>query len=302
MSGTKRSPPALVRALDPRIFIHEMRRRVMSEMSEQPKTPPEMYEQFYVPAIFRPLSRYVLEAAALRTGEGVLDLACGTGILARQAAATVGEAGRVTALDLRPGMLAVARSAPTPPGASIDWKEGDATATDLPADTFDVVLCQQGLQFFADRLAALREMRRVARRGGRVVLAVWQGTDRHEFFRSMAEIEVRHLEDLGFTLEDAMAPFSLGDGERLRKLSEEAGLENVEVTPASIEAIFPARGFVRNLEFAYAAVMPHFAENPPAFDAFVEVLERETEAIRERYRRGDHIAFPMHTNIVTARA
>jgi hypothetical protein len=116
----------------------------------------------------------------------------------------------------------------------------------------------------------------------------------------MAEVHVRHLAEYGFTLEDAVAPFSFGDAEKLRAICEEAGLKNIDVVEASIEATFPASGFVENMEFAYAAVMPHFAEDPKAFDAFVEAVTRDTAELREQYRRGETITFPMHTHIVTA--
>jgi ubiquinone/menaquinone biosynthesis C-methylase UbiE len=102
----------------------------------------------------------LLRPAALRPGERVLDVACGTGVVARLAARRVGPAGTVVGLDVNPGMLAVAR-ATTPPGTVIDWHQAPAHAASLPASAFDVVTCQLGLPFFADQAAALAEMHRV---------------------------------------------------------------------------------------------------------------------------------------------
>ncbi len=88
-------------------------------------------------------------------------MACGTGIVARYATPLLGAEGSVVALDVSPDMLAVARALPEPAGAAVEWQEGDATSLALPDSAFDLVLCQQGLQFFPDRAAAVREMRRV---------------------------------------------------------------------------------------------------------------------------------------------
>lgn len=128
--------------------------------SEKP-TPPQVYERVLVPAVLRALSRSVVDLAAPHEGERVLDLACGTGIVARTVAPIVGAAGSVVGIDVLPPMLAVARSVPAPDGASIEWREGDATALDLSDSSFDLVICQQGLQFFPDREATASEVLRV---------------------------------------------------------------------------------------------------------------------------------------------
>ena len=132
-------------------------------------SPPENYERYFVPAIGEPVARDLIDRAALRPGERVLDVACGTGIVARLAAEQVGVTGTVAGLDVNPGMLAAARSV-TPPETSIDWHQASAEAMPLPDDTFDVVLCQMGLQFMADKPAALSDMRRVLASGGRILL------------------------------------------------------------------------------------------------------------------------------------
>lgn len=131
--------------------------------------PAENYERFFVPAIGAPLATDLIRRAAIHPGERVLDVACGTGIVARLAAQHVGATGTVAALDVNPGMLAVARST-TQPGVSIEWHEANAEAMPLPDEAFDAVLCQMGLQFVSDKPAALREMRRVVVAGGRVFL------------------------------------------------------------------------------------------------------------------------------------
>src|SRR4029453_7279041 len=117
----------------------------------------EVYERELVPAVFGPWGPRVVELAALRRGLRVLDVACGTGLVARLAAEAVGVDGRVAALDLNPGMLAVASELPAVEGAAIEWVEGDAQALPFGEASFDVVCCQLGLQFFPHRERALRE-------------------------------------------------------------------------------------------------------------------------------------------------
>ena len=131
----------------------------------------ELYERYPVRYILGPWAQALVARAGLKHDESVLDVACGTGVIACLAAHTVGPTGCVTGLDLNAGMLAVARSLPAPSGAPITWIEGSAVAMNLPNAAFDVVFCQQGLQFFPDRLAALCEMRRVLRPSGRAVTA-----------------------------------------------------------------------------------------------------------------------------------
>jgi len=133
----------------------------------------QMYEK-YATLFMGQFVPNLLEMAALRPGERVLDLACGTGVVARSATTKVGKTGEVTGLDINAGMLAAARAMPSESGAAINWVEGSASAMSLPNAAFDVILCQQGLQFFPDRDAALREMLRVLVPGGWVALSVWK--------------------------------------------------------------------------------------------------------------------------------
>jgi SAM-dependent methyltransferase len=124
----------------------------------------ETYERALIPAVFAAWTPLVVELAEPRAGERVLDVACGTGVVARLAAQQVGRTGKVVGLDLNPGMLAVAaaRAAGEPPtSASITWQEANAARMPFPDAAFDVAYCQLGLQFFPDRPAALREMNRV---------------------------------------------------------------------------------------------------------------------------------------------
>jgi SAM-dependent methyltransferase len=267
------------------------------------KTPAQVYEEFFVPAMFEPCAELLLELVPPQVGERVLDVACGSGVVARKAAERVRASGFVVGLDLRPGMLAVATSLPAPAGASIEWREGDALELDFADGSFDVGFCHHGLQFFADQERALREMRRVLRKEGRLGVAVWQGLERFELFNAMTEVELRHLGALGMAYEDLAQPFLFGDPEWLRGLLAGAAYVNVRIESRSFVGRFPFAGsFVQNLEFAYSAVIPEFAEDPDAFRKFVAAVERETKDLVERHRNGDEIVFPLHVNLATAQA
>lgn len=183
---------------------------------------PENYENFFVPAISEPLAADLVSAAALRPGERILDVACGTGVVTRLAAAQVGETGAVAGLDVNPGMLAVARSA-TPSGATIEWYETSAEAMPLADASFDVVLCQIGLQFIPNKVQALKEMRRVLDPGGRVVLNLPGPIP--ELFVAMRDVLVRHVDPQCAGFVDVV--FSLHDGDRLRGLMAEAGFSDI---------------------------------------------------------------------------
>jgi SAM-dependent methyltransferase len=261
------------------------------------RTPAQVYEDFFVPALFVPCAAELLELVPPDEGDRVLDVACGSGAVARAAAARVGPRGSVTGVDLRPGMIEVAASLPPVSGPPVDWRVGDALALEDGDGSYDVVLCQQGIQFFPDQAGAVREMRRVLARGGRVGLAVWQGMDRNDFFRELTEVEARHLEALGVTYEELAGPFLHGDPEWLHALLADSGFGDVRVEERTFEARFAADGFVENVEFAYSAVVPEFSDDPERFAAFVEAVDRDARETLERHRDGAEIAFDVAVNV-----
>jgi ubiquinone/menaquinone biosynthesis C-methylase UbiE len=192
------------------------------------------YEDLHVPALFRQWAPRVVDAAQIRMGCRVLDVACGTGVLAREAALRLGNEGLVAGLDVSPGMLAVAkRLAPT-----IEWREGAAESLPYEAESFDAVVSQFGMMFFQDRGTALREMMRVLAPGGRMAVAVWESLDNSEAYPR----EVALLERLaGQRAADALrAPFVLGDRAELNTLFEDAGVGSIEIATHRGTARFPS--------------------------------------------------------------
>ncbi len=186
-----------------------------------------------VPALFETWAEMVVNQTNIKPGDRVLDVACGTGVLARAAAKKTGSRGSVTGVDLNPGMLAVAGDL----SPDIKWHEG--VAEDLPWEnkTFDAVVSQFGMMFFEDKPKALREMHRVLKPGGRMTVAVFDSLDNIPCYRIMTDIFGRVAGD-----EVAQAlrlPFSLGDPVELRAICDESGLTSANVTTLQGKARFP---------------------------------------------------------------
>lgn len=186
----------------------------------------EIYENFFVPALFAEWPEHVLHAAQLKPGDSVLDVACGTGVLAREANRQVGSSGTVTGIDINQGMLDVAQGK----DPLINWQKG--AAEDLPFEdsSFERVISQFGLMFFLDQVQAIREMARVLKAGGRMAVAVWGPLEKTPGYAAVAEM----LDEL-FGPEVAKsieAPYTLGEPEKLRALFNDAG-----INPVSIDTI-----------------------------------------------------------------
>lgn len=265
----------------------------------QPRNPAETYENYFVPAMFLPWASILLRHAAPQSGERVLDVACGTGIVARQAAPLVGANGQVVALDMNPAMLAVARTLPVPSGATITWQEGNALALPFPDGAFDLVLCQHGLQFVPDRAGAGREMRRVLAPGGRALAIVLQALARHPVFEALMESVASHL---SLPVSAVMTPFALSDAEELRTLFTSAGFKAVDILPETTTVRFPeAQRFVPLAVTSSAAAIPAFAQlQAPERAALLEAVRTDVESTIRKYRDVDVISFPMFAHIVVA--
>jgi ubiquinone/menaquinone biosynthesis C-methylase UbiE len=185
-------------------------------------TAAELYQSFFVPSIATPVSAELLGTAALQPGARVLDVACGTGVIARAAAEQVGPTGSVTGIDVAPDMIAVAEAIPAG-GAPIAWQQADAASLPLPDESYDAGLCQMGLMFMEDRGGALGELHRVLAPGGRVVVNTPGRIQ--PVFEVMEQAIADNLDpSLGAFVS---AVFSLHDPSVLAGLLEEAGFAHV---------------------------------------------------------------------------
>jgi|HubBroStandDraft_6_1064221.scaffolds.fasta_scaffold213912_2 SAM-dependent methyltransferase len=196
-----------------------------------------VYDEIMVPRLFDPWADFLLDQLKPQSGQSVLDVACGPGTVTRKAAFRVGPSGRVSGCDFSPAMLELARSKSVDGGAPIEYLECSADALDVPDDAYDVVTCQQGLQFFPDRPAALAEMRRALRPGGAVGIAVWCDIVECPPF---AALKSALGQILGTDVADAYGagPWGFGDAEALARVVSESGFTDVEVRKAELPLNF----------------------------------------------------------------
>jgi ubiquinone/menaquinone biosynthesis C-methylase UbiE len=207
------------------------------DWSSQSGSGPQNYEDFLVPAMFAPFAERLVADAGIEAGTRVLDVACGTGAASRAAARRAGSGGSVTGVDLGEPTLAVARAHPAEPGAApAEFLQGDATALPVDDDSFDVAICQQGLQFFPDRVAALRAIGAALKPGGRLAIATWTAIESTPFGAIAAALEKHVSEEAGQMMR---SPFRL-TAEELAQSIEEAGFGEVDVREETIECTWAA--------------------------------------------------------------
>jgi len=252
---------------------------------------PQAYEELLVPRMFTPWAKLLLTEAKLSPGEKVLDVACGPGTVAHMASEMVGPKGKVTATDVSPPMLDIARAKPRSPNdAPIEYVESPAHPLKVADASFDVTVCQQGLQFFPEKVEALKEMSRATRPGGRIVLAVWGSLQQCSIF---GEIHASLEETLPSSIADMMkAPFSLSDPQQLIALGKEAGLQDIEVKACSLPLVFE-RGVDQAIRILDATPLaPQITDLPSEEqDAMVGNLQNRLK----RFLNGDQC----HSNLVS---
>lgn len=257
---------------------------------------PELYEKLMVPAFFGPFAEDLVGTIRVEPGLSVLDVACGTGALTRALARAVGPRGSVTGVDLSPGMIEVADHLERPDGsAPIEYLVGAAEDLPIRDRLFDVVTCQQGLQFFPDRVAALRAMRAALTPGGRVVISSW--SEPGVPWLALAAALARHIgEDAGAKM---LSPFALADPQVLRDLLAQAGFPGAVVRPRTLNARFrPREVFAHRLVLATPVAADYAAASP---EQQQRVIADVTAAVRGCGGDEDELIEPMTTNVAFAR-
>lgn len=256
---------------------------------------PEAYERYLVPRMFTPGAKRLLDRTDVGPDDRVLDVGCGTGVVARLAAERVGDAGTVVGVDVNDGMLAVARRAASEAGHSVEWRRGEATSLPVPDEAFDAVCCQHVLQFVADPAAVLRELRRVVRPDGRVGVSVWR-----PIVHNPAYVELAETLD-GFAGEAAGAtmrsPFSTWDRDDLRSLATTAAFADATVSIEIDVMRYPSVvEFVRR----EAASSP-LSESLAALDESTrtELVEDARDRLRS-HTDDDGVVFPMESWLLSA--
>ena len=266
-------------------------------MTQAPASPAQTYEEYFVPGMFGPWADELVDRARPQPGERVLDLACGTGVVARTVARRLDGQATLVGLDLSPAMIEVAGSVAKRDGVDVVWHVGSADALPFPDASFDLILIQQGLQFFPDKPAALREVFRVLAPGGRVASATWTEIGRNPFNEAFGEAIRRHLGTPAMH-----TPFSFGDRGALEALYGAARFAPVEIEVVRREVRFPSpERFVELGVVGRSAAVPEMQTMGEAELAqLIDGIRAEMTAPIREYAQGDDLVFPMEAHIVVA--
>lgn len=258
---------------------------------------PELYEQYIVRMWMAEWAHILIHACDIGQGRRILDVACGTGIVARNAAALVGSGGRVVGLDTNEGMIRVARKCAIQEGRpKIEWYQNDVCHMPFSNGEFDIVVCQQGLQFFPDRKAALREMARVLVPGGRLAVSIWSNLDRFRFLADILDIVGRYCK-AGSRDMFRVSCSSFTCHEDLWKLVHEAGFCNIHIRTEVKIARYPSLA-----EFlpAYLSLTPFAADIASMSEEELTCMFTRTMKALEVYQDNNSLAIPSENNIITA--
>lgn len=234
----------------------------------------DVFENLLVPAIFRRYAEALIERARpIGPSERVLDLGCGTGIVARLLRERLGGAANIAGADVSAPMIGKAREV----APELAWHEADAVALPFADRAFDLVLSQQMLQFVPDRRAALREVRRVLAPGGRLLVSTWRPRAHQPLFEALGQVAERHLgpsNDRRFCL----------DGDALRELLVDTGFTDVVIETCSLTeryAAFPVRPSALAGNFELAGLSDDERERRLA------AVEADSAPVLERFRAPD---------------
>ena len=249
----------------------------------------EVYDEFYLPALFNAWTGPVVEAALISSGDRVLDVACGTGVLAIAAAEQVGPDGEVVGLDINEGMLAVAGKK----SDVVEWRHGRAEALPFEEGHFDAVVSQFGLMFFEDKQKAVNEMVRVLKPGGQLAVAVWDSLENTPGYAAVTRLLGRLF---GKEVADALrAPYSLGDQERLESLFSVEGLESMRIVTVSGRAVFPSLS-----SWMYTDVKGWTLADKLDDEQYERLLDAAEEELVVFVEEGGQVSFDAPAHIITA--
>ena len=256
-------------------------------------TAAEKYQAQKVPAVFGPLARATFAAITLPENAGVLDLACGTGIVTKIVAERLPGIGRIVGTDLNPAMIEVARQTMHDTRHAVEWAVADVSNLPFGDGEFDVAFCQQGLQFFPDKPAALREIRRVLAPNGRLVLTVWSAIS--PLFQAVSDsLRIRVSEAAA---DQAVHPFAFRDGDVIAALLAGAGFSIANASTLLVQRpLTPARAAIREEILATPYEMALRKKGNDTIDAIVD----DVDIALERYRDGDNLIVPQEAHLFQA--
>jgi ubiquinone/menaquinone biosynthesis C-methylase UbiE len=255
----------------------------------------QLYERHLVPAVTAPWAADLVERAGVHRDDRVLDVACGTGIVARTAQERVGSEGSVTGLDINPAMLAVAQSQ----SAEVQFIRGSALALPFDDGSFDAVLCQFGLQFFPNRAAALGEMHRVLTEGGRLGASVYGPIEENPGTLALAQALDHHL-GTGAS-QTKRAEHVLAYPSLVEKLAVDAGFADITLTTETKVVRFSSAPEWVNVQLTATPLASLLAERLSRPGMTERITASVVEAL-QRYEVPGGIEFPVEAHVLVAHA
>jgi ubiquinone/menaquinone biosynthesis C-methylase UbiE len=254
---------------------------------------PQLYERETVQTLGKHLAALMFAHVALHGGDRVLDAACGTGIVTRVAVQQCGNLAHIVGVDLNAGMLDVARAHTPTTGVPVEWRQGDLCALPFPDGSFEVVLCQQGLQFVSDPGAALREMRRVLVPRGRLAFTVF--SEIPVYYAVLADALARHVSASAAT--SCLSRYTLRNAVTLQTLVEDAGFGAVEIHVLEVMRRMPASAE----SVVEAVARAPYARDVAAVEEHVrQTIGQEVSTALHAYRDGDEVVIPHRSHLVQA--
>lgn len=252
-------------------------------------TLPEIYEQIFVPAAMLAWANRLVNLVELKPGLRILDVACGTGVVAHLFAERNGNNGQIVGYDINPEMLAIAHAKQS--NSVIEWRLGDASRMPFEDKSFDIVACQFGLMFFEDRVTNLREMYRVLASGGQLAVLVWGAIDRNPGFLAVAEGFKHHV---SIEASDSIrGSFILGDSQQMRSLAAAAGFSHANIQEVTAQAHFPS---LELLVHGYGAMLQVVVD-----EATHKRLISDVTARLQSYVNQDGLDYPMEAILMYVR-
>ncbi len=246
-----------------------------------------IYEEIYLPALFEEWSPLVLEAAHIEKGHRVIDVACGTGVLALTVLNHLGPGGAIVGIDINEGMLNIARTK----SRQIDWLNVPAESLPFKDASFHRVISQFGMMYFENREGALREMMRVLQPGGSLVVAVW---DKLENNPGLAAEDQLWQQVFGEEAADE-APYSLGDKKVLQNLLDNSGIIDAEIKTRQATARFSS------IESWIYAGAKGWTQDDAISDEQLELLLRKAQEHLVSFESHDGtVLFPTSAHIIVA--
>jgi SAM-dependent methyltransferase len=256
----------------------------------------ELYQRYLVPAVTAGWAAGLVDRVGLRRGERVLDVACGTGVVARAAAERVGRTGRVAGIDINAAMLNVARALPAGAGARIGWVRGSVLSMPFAEASHEVVLCQLGLQFVPGWPAALAQMRRVLIPGGRLGLSVYGPIEHNPSTFALAQALDRQLGPGASRAK--RAEHALADAALLRTLAAGAGFTQIRIVTETRTVRFASVSDYVRIQLT-ATPLAGLLQHQPGH-RLAEVLVADVAAALQSHHTAGGLVFPQEAHVLVA--